>query len=61
MELQNDSIVIMKKQHPCHKSNELQILRLGIDVKTRCMGCKSIVIIPRLNFEKKLKEIKYEK
>ena len=50
------SIVEMKKQHPCG-TNLWQITRLGADIKIECLNCKRSVMIPRVEFNKKLKKI----
>lgn len=50
-------IVEMKKEHPCHKSKEWEIIRMGADIRIRCLGCQSSVLMPRFKFEKKLKRI----
>ena len=31
-------IVEMKKQHPCG-SKEFEVIRLGADIKIKCVGC----------------------
>lgn len=51
-----NSIVEMKKQHPCG-FNKWKITRLGIDVKIECTNCKRSIMIPRIEFEKKLKKV----
>ena len=48
--------VIMKKGHPCG-SNEWEIIRLGADIKIQCTNCKRIVMLPRIEFKKKIKKI----
>ena len=50
-----NDIVEMKKEHPCHKSKNWRIIRMGADIK--CMGCGTSVLFPRVQFEKKLKKI----
>lgn len=50
------SRVIMKKQHPCG-SYEWEIIRMGADIKIKCMGCSRIVMMPRSKFEKGLKKL----
>ena len=47
--------VIMKKPHPCG-TNEWQIVRLGADIKIKCISCGRTVLIPRIEFNKKLKK-----
>ena len=48
--------VIMKKAHPCG-TNECEITRLGADIKIKCLNCGRVVLIPRIEFNKKLKKI----
>ena len=50
------SIVEMKKQHPCG-SNEWEIIRMGMDIRIKCLGCGHSVLIPRRDFDKKIKKI----
>ena len=49
-------IVEMKKQHPCG-SKEFEVIRLGADIKIKCLGCSRIVMIPRSKFQKGVKKI----
>lgn len=51
-----NSIVVMKKQHPCG-SNEWQIIRVGADIKIKCLNCGRSIMLPRLEFNKKLKKV----
>ena len=48
--------VIMKKQHPCG-TNLWEIVRLGADIKIKCVNCGRIIMLPRIDFNKKLKRI----
>ena len=57
MEYKLNDIVEMKKAHPCKKSTQWQIIRMGADIKIKCLGCGAIVMFPRREFEKKLKKI----
>ena len=50
------SIVTMKKQHPCG-TNEWEIVRVGADIKIKCLKCGRTVLIPRVEFNKKLKKV----
>lgn len=50
------SKVIMKKQHPCG-TNEWEIVRVGADIKIKCLKCGRTVLIPRIEFNKKLKKV----
>ncbi|MFC6647657.1 DUF951 domain-containing protein [Paenibacillus rhizoplanae] len=49
-------IVQMKKQHPCG-TNEMEIIRMGMDIRIKCTGCQHSVLIPRAKFEKNLKKV----
>lgn len=50
------SKVIMKKPHPC-KTNLWEIIRVGVDIKLKCINCGRCIMIDRLEFEKKLKKV----
>jgi len=50
------SIVMMKKAHPCG-SNEWEIIRVGADIKIKCVACGRSIMMPRIEFNKKLKKI----
>lgn len=50
------SIVIMKKEHPCG-TNLWEIVRLGVDIKLKCTNCGRMIMIDRLEFERKLKKV----
>ena len=47
MEYKLNDIVEMKKPHPCKKSNQWQIIRMGADIKIKCLGCGAIVMFSR--------------
>ena len=50
------SIVIMKKNHPCG-TNEWEITRTGADIKIKCINCGRSIMLPRIEFNKKLKKV----
>ena len=56
MEYKLNDIVIMKKEHPC-KNNEFKIIRLGADIKIECLKCGRVVMLPRIEFNKKIKKV----
>jgi len=51
-----NSIVMMKKEHPCG-TNEFQITRIGADIKIKCCNCGRCIMLPRIEFNKKIKKI----
>ena len=48
--------VIMKKPHPCG-TNEWEIIRIGADIKIKCCNCGRMIMLPRIDFNKKIKKI----
>ena len=50
------SKVIMKKGHPCGE-NLWEIIRIGVDIKIKCLKCGRTVMIPRIEFNKKIKKV----
>jgi hypothetical protein len=48
--------VEMKKAHAC-QTNNWEILRLGADIRLKCMGCGHIIMMSRGDFNRKLKKV----
>ena len=48
--------LVMKKKHPCG-SNEMLVLRSGMDFKLRCAGCGREFMIPRSKAEKNVRSV----
>ena len=49
--------VVLKKPHPCG-SFEWEVLRAGADVKAQCLGCGRVVMLPRVRFERRVKQLR---
>jgi len=49
-------IVTLKKGHPCGE-NKWEILRTGVDIKLRCLGCDRQIWLTRMEFEKRVRKI----
>ena len=56
MDYKLGSIVIMKKEHPC-KTNRFEIVRVGADIKIKCLNCGRVVMMPRIEFNRKIKKV----
>lgn len=56
MDIQPNSILLMKKNHPCGE-NKMLVLRTGIDFRLRCVKCSREFIIPRNKVEKSIKKV----
>jgi hypothetical protein len=44
----------LKKPHPCG-SYEWDVLRTGADIKIKCVGCGRVVMMGRLEFERRVR------
>lgn len=49
-------IVQMKKPHPCG-TNEMEVIRMGMDIRIKCVKCKHSILLPRAKFEKSMKKV----
>ncbi len=49
-------VVEMKKQHPCGE-NQWEIIRMGADIRIKCLGCGQLVMMPRREFNRKMKKV----
>ncbi len=56
MQYQLSDVVQLKKPHPCGE-NKWRIIRVGMDVKIKCLGCGHIVMLSHEVFVKRLKRI----
>ncbi len=54
------TLVEMKKKHAC-QANKWEIIRLGVDIKLKCLNCGREIMLDRLEFERKLRRIISEK
>lgn len=59
MELNLHDILELKKEHPCG-SRRWEVLRVGMDIKLKCLGCGHEVMAPRRKIEKTIKRIVIE-
>ncbi|GAA0608260.1 DUF951 family protein [Virgibacillus siamensis] len=55
-EFELNDVVQMKKQHPCGE-NRWQIIRMGMDIRIKCLGCGHSVMLPRKEFSRKMKKV----
>lgn len=56
MEIHLDDVVCMRKPHPCG-GYEWQVVRVGADIGIRCLTCGRRVMLPRSQFEKRVKKV----
>ena len=48
---------LTKEEHPCRKSKNWKVIRMGADIKIKCQGCGAVIMFPRHEFERKLKRV----
>ena len=48
--------ILTKKPHPCG-SSEWSVVRVGVDVKIKCLGCGRVVMLTLPEFNKRLKKV----
>lgn len=51
-----NSIVQMKKMHPCG-CDTFKVIRVGVDIKIECTNCGRTIMLPRVEFNKKIKKV----
>ena len=56
MDVRVGDTLVMKKNHPCGE-NRFEVLRSGMDLKLRCVGCGRQVMVARSKCEKNIKKI----
>ena len=49
--------LVMRKNHPCG-ANIFEVLRLGSDIKIKCIGCGHEMTVARIKIEKSIKEVR---
>ena len=56
MDLNLHDILELKKDHPCG-SKRWEVLRVGMDIKLRCLGCGHELMTPRHKAEKNIRSV----
>ncbi len=50
------SLLVLKKGHPCGE-NMWEVVKLGADIRLKCTKCNRLIIIPRIELNKKIKKV----
>ena len=56
MDISVGDVLEMKKIHPCG-SRQMEVLRVGMDFRLRCVGCGHEFMTPRLKIERHIKKV----
>ncbi len=59
MDIKIGDILTMKKNHPCG-TNEMLVLRAGMDFRLRCVACGREFMVARNKIEKSIKKVRRE-
>ena len=51
-----NDILELKKNHPCG-TRTFSVLRIGSEVRIRCMGCGRDMVVERIKLEKSIKRV----
>lgn len=54
MEIELGDIVRLRKKHPCG-GDEWQVVKLGVDIRIKCLTCQRQVLLERGTFERRVK------
>lgn len=55
-EIRLQDVVQMRKTHPCG-SDRWTVIRIGADIKVKCLGCGRIVMMERADFVRRRKKV----
>ena len=53
MEIRLGDVVRLKKKHPCG-SFEWEVVRVGADIRIKCLKCQRHVLLERSTFERRV-------
>jgi hypothetical protein len=56
MEIRLGDIVRLRKKHPCG-GDGWQVVRLGADIRVKCLKCQRQVLLERGTFERRMKAL----
>ena len=54
MEIELGDVVRLRKKHPCG-GDEWQVVRLGVDIRIKCLKCQRQVLLERVTLERRMK------
>ena len=50
------NLLVLKKGHPCGE-NLWEVVKLGVDIRLKCHKCGRLVILTRIELNKKIKKV----
>jgi hypothetical protein len=56
VDVRPEDIATLRKPHPCG-SYDWRVVRIGADIGLRCLKCDHKIMLPRREFERRLKKL----
>ena len=56
MDIEFGDVVRLRKKHPCG-GDEWQVMKLGVDIRVKCLKCHRQVLLERETFERRVKTL----
>jgi len=56
MEIRPGDVVRLKKKHPCG-NDEWQVVRVGADIRIKCLKCQRYILLERPVLERRVKAL----
>jgi len=56
MEIELGDVVRLRKKHPCG-GDEWQVVRLGVDIRIKCLKCQRQILLERVTLERRMKAL----
>ncbi len=56
MDIELGDVVRLRKKHPCG-GDEWQVVKLGVDIRVKCLKCQRQVLLERGTFERRVKAL----
>jgi len=56
MDIELGDVVRLRKKHPCG-GDEWQVVKLGVDIRVKCLKCRRQVLLDRVTFERRVKAL----
>ena len=56
LDIRLGDVYTLRKHHPCG-SYDWKVVRVGADIGMRCAGCDHKVLLPRSEFERRVKKL----
>jgi len=56
MDIELGDVVRLRKKHPCG-GDEWQVVKLGVDIRVKCLKCQRQILLERVTFERRVKAL----